>query len=136
MSNFGPDNDLDIDFGRSISFSLDAGRKARLTFSANASWEQALIIYRQATMEKEVEKGTFAPLRNLAPTELPLNNGAAAIAYVVSGWHKRGTPSASMPWQQSSGKTLAASGIKKSVGFDDSHDDHDFNDITVNIEII
>ena len=36
MGNFGPDNNLDIDVSKSLSFSLDAGHKARLTFAALA----------------------------------------------------------------------------------------------------
>ena len=131
---FGPDDKNDLDPAKAFYWSLNPGSSAHLTFSAAASQEQALIIYDQSTMANVVEKGTYTPLRNLNPVALPKNSGSTPIVYVVTGWNKPDGPNSEALWSQSRGRVLLSEGIWHQVGFDDSHGDSDFDDITVTFQ--
>ena len=78
MGSFGPDGDRDIDFGRVATFNLRVGEEARLSFSSNAGFEQALIIYQRDTMSNVVEKGTGGP-RGLSDTTIRNTTGACLM---------------------------------------------------------
>ena len=135
LAAYGPDDDLDIDVGKGVIFEIPPGYSADLTFSTDAYWEQALIIYSYPGLTNLVEKGTYSPLRNLSPTTLPMNTGSQAVRYAATGWYKRGGPSGGLGWNQSDGRPLVSHTLYKSIGFNDAHPDNDFNDIVVNVTL-
>ncbi|PFD19272.1 hypothetical protein CN305_13755 [Bacillus cereus] len=118
---YGPDQNLDLDLGKVERVSVPTGHKARFSFKADAAWEQAICIYLQnaeVDYGQVIEKGTYAPLRDLDDWDTPVNHSESDKVYIVSGWYKH------HGWAQS-----RSNKSDDEIGFDDGGNDSDYNDI-------
>ena len=106
------------------SFEVPANKGAYLHGSFNASWEQAAIVYADGARVGQI--GSYN-----RPTFLVVGKKPTKQTVTIAGWHKRGGPNGSLPWNASRGRK--AGNIV--IGFDDSGDDGDFNDCIVKVVI-
>lgn len=83
-------------------------------------------------------KGSFngSYRRSLSDFSTPENNTGINQSFIVSGWHKRGEPSGSLPWIQSALQERPNSGGHDlNFEFEDAGDG-DYNDMHVTVDIV
>ncbi|MEE1946279.1 hypothetical protein VRU48_14235 [Pedobacter sp. KR3-3] len=127
---YGPDNNLQIDWGRTIQLKVPRYAQVKLTFSAEAAWENAICIYDSA-YNKIFEKGNQAG-RNLNPEVYGRNRVEERMIF-ITGWHKNGPADGGKPWYQSACRFSPNAGDNFGsgvIGFEDGGDG-DYNDIMV-----
>jgi hypothetical protein len=124
---FGPDNNLPLDYTKTVSISVPPGHLAKMLFSGDAAWENAICIYlRDKPDEKIAEKGNYG--RQLSDWNTPTNNTRSTVTYLITGWHKNTPPNGNQPWHQSAQKIVIQTPDMKVIGFEDGAD-ADYNDI-------
>jgi len=127
---YGPDNNLPIDFGKTVQLRVPRYAEVSFTFSSDAAWENAICIY-DAAYNKIIEKGNQAG-RNLTPQTIGRDRTEERIIF-ITGWHKRGPANGSLPWYQSPCRFSPNAGDNMgsgTIGFEDAGDG-DYNDIAL-----
>lgn len=131
---FGPDNNKPSVLDNQVGVvDVPHGKRAEFKFSSNASFENAVCIYPQFGDTKIHEAGNFN--RSLATFSTPENNSGHVQQFKVTGWHKPGRPSGSLPWLQSSMKIIQNDLSKRRFGFEDQGGE-DYDDIMVTVDIV
>lgn len=131
---FGPDRSNPLMNNQVGKVIVPPGKRANFTFSADANWENAVCIYPEGSEALLVEKGNYR--RSLSDFSTPENNTGINQSFIVSGWHKRGEPSGSLPWIQSALQERPNSGGHDlNFGFEDAGDG-DYNDMHVTVDIV
>jgi hypothetical protein len=127
---YGPDNNLPIDWGKTVQLRVPRYAQVRFTFSSDAAWENAICIY-DSGYNKIIEKGNQAG-RNLNPETIGRDRREERIVF-VTGWHKNGPQNGGLPWVQSPCRFSPNQGDNFGsgvIGFEDSGDG-DYNDIAL-----
>lgn len=127
---YGPDNNLHIDWGKTIQLKIPRYAEVKLTFSSDAKWENAICIY-DTNYNKIIEKGNQAQ-RNLQPEIIGRNRQEERVIF-ITGWHKNSPANGNKSWIQSPCRFSPVSGDNfgsGKIGFEDSGDG-DYNDIDV-----
>lgn len=108
-----------------------AGEQLQFTIRFNAVWESGVQIYDQDTGALLAGTNNYD---NHTPVYVPPAVAGGTKVFAVFGFHKRSRPNAGEAWRYSAVRILDDSQSLKVVGFDDSGDDGDFNDATVEIQ--
>jgi hypothetical protein len=128
--NFGPDHNAAMDAAKTIKITVPAHWKASFTFSTEAAFENAVVLYDGHTLREIHVAGNHS--RSLAPyTFQSADKGATQL--VVSGWHKKGVGGA-LPWLQSESQQSGKHGQSSDIGYED-WTDMDFNDIAFKVKV-
>jgi hypothetical protein len=126
---YGPDNNLPLDNGKTITLQIPRYAQVNLTFTSNAAWENAICIY-DSNYVKIIEKGNQAG-RNLNPEVIARNRSEDRLIY-VTGWHKNGAADGGLGWNSSEVRFTTAPGDNAGSGkvaFEDGGGDNDYDDI-------
>lgn len=95
---YGPDNNSSLLPLHALPLEVPDGKQAFLTFSFQANWENAIIIYKlnsqAGSLVRAMRYGTYSPLNSN-------NNPLAPGFYYVTGWHKEVHEGQTSPWFQS-----------------------------------
>jgi hypothetical protein len=128
---FGPDHNGAMDLDKTIKITVPAHWKASFTFSTEAAYDNAVVIYDgHSFREIHVARNHSGSLRDY--TFESGDRGATKL--VVSGWHREGAGNAALPWIQSLSKQSDKHGQSSDVGFED-WTDMDFNDIAFKVKV-
>lgn len=130
---FGPDDNEPLNYSMVSTISVPKGYKASFNFVSEAAWEQAICIY-DSNEELVVEKGTYG--RDMLDWETPINNAAQQVNYKVTGWHKETPHSANKDWIESPYRRFPHPDGSITIGFNDSGNDSDYNDITATYRLV
>jgi hypothetical protein len=95
---YGPDNKNSLLPLQALPLEVPDGKQAFLTFSFQANWENAIIIYKldapAGRLVRRMRYGTYSPLND---NPNPLTPGT----YYITGWHKEVHEGQTSPWSQS-----------------------------------
>jgi hypothetical protein len=128
---FGPDDDHAIDPEEAITITVPAKWQAQFTFSSEAAFENAIVIYDAKTLEKLHVAGNYG--HSLEPWTFD-DTEDHARHLLITGWNKQGAGDDELAWNQSLGQAGPHDGHSLEGGFEDS-DDMDFNDVAFLVEI-
>ena len=128
---FGPDDDHPIDSAEAITITVPAKWQAQFTFSSEAEFENAIVIYDAKTLKKLHVAGNYG--HSLEPWTFD-DTEEHARQLLITGWNKQGADDPDLPWNQSLGQAGPHDGHSLEGGFEDS-DDMDFNDVAFLVEI-
>jgi hypothetical protein len=128
---FGPDDDHAIDPEEAITITVPAKWRAHFTFSSEAAFENAIVIYDAKTLEKLHVAGNYG--HSLDPWTFD-DTEDHARHLLITGWNKQGAGDDELAWNQSLGQAGPHDGHSLEGGFEDS-DDMDFNDVAFLVEI-
>ncbi len=141
---YDPDDKVQLpDSAQMYTIELPAKKYMHCFFGSDAAWENCLCLTRyQPGPNITLQKSQYAVVPPAHPTWLPrnldmfavYNYGPEAQVWIVSGWHKQGRPSGSLPWIQSPKREEHPAPGLTYVRFEDSGDE-DWNDIWVEIQI-
>ena len=127
-ATYGPDNNLSLDEKETETLKIPKGKKAKLTFTSQAAWENAVCIYDADDDTKLAERGNGS--RTLDPVEVDATLAEQTI--FIAGFHKEGMNEGGKPWIQSKYKVTEGS---HDIGFEDGGD-ADYKDIVVQYEFL
>ncbi|MFM2002261.1 MAG: hypothetical protein RI963_1687 [Planctomycetota bacterium] len=122
-NNWGPGRNLVLNRIWAKVIKVPANKVARVTFSFNAWYENAIIIYDEETNQLLAERGNgaYRHAQDWASDISPNVKG-----YIVTGWHKNGPANHRLPWIQSPNRIFIDTSHYVQIGFEDAgQDDYD-----------
>jgi hypothetical protein len=128
---FGPDNNLPMNADLTFKVTVPAHWKASFTFSTEAAFENAIVVYDGKSLRQLHIAGNHSRSLGAWTHE---NGDKGADHLIISGWHKKGAPNPSLPWNQSPARKGAQHGQSVEGGYED-WTDMDFNDIAFKVKV-
>lgn len=123
-NNWGPGRNLVLNQIWAKVVKVPANKVARVTFSFNAWYENAILIYDEETNQLLAERGN-GPYRHAQDWASDISPNVKG--YIVTGWHKNGPANHRLPWIQSPNRVFIDSSHYVQIGFEDAEQD-DFDD--------
>jgi hypothetical protein len=143
VETYDPDELVQLpDFNLTYRFEVPPKRQFWSSFASDAAWENCICLTRlQPVLVGSLQRSNYPNTVPNHPTWLPrslnpftyYNYGTKPDIWVVSGWHKHGGPSGSLPWIQSPIQVNSVEPLTY-VRFEDASDE-DWNDIWMEIKI-